>query len=225
MLILLYVGFILIGAIYGRRSYTLDMIFLFAFYYILLSYNKVVSLATKLRNYFLIGLAIFSFIFLLDALSSKLYIFERGLNKEGWDESRSRIFEDFFTDFGSNPTDWIWGRGLDGKILRSIDIETGGYGDTIENGFLYVLLKAGGFYLLLMMWILLYAAFLGWFKSSNQLTKAASAIILIHVVGMIPFNLPIFNAEYALVWISAVICYSQNIRKLSDGQVKLLLNL
>jgi hypothetical protein len=198
---------------------------MFVFYYVIMSFNKVVSLTTKLRNYFIIGVALFSFILMLDTLSSKLYIFERGLNKEGWDESRGLIFEDFFTDFGSNPGDWVWGRGLDGKILRTFELESGGYGDTIENGFLYVFLKAGGFYLVMMLWIFLYGAYLGWFRSSNQLTKAASALILIHVIGMISFNLPVFNAEYAMVWISVVITYSVQIRKLTDQQVKLLLNL
>jgi hypothetical protein len=225
MIILLYLGLILVGSIYGRRGYVLDMIFMFVFYYVIMSFNKVVSLTTKLRNYFIIGVALFSFILMLDTLSSKLYIFERGLNKEGWDESRGLIFEDFFTDFGSNPGDWVWGRGLDGKILRTFELESGGYGDTIENGFLYVFLKAGGFYLVMMLWIFLYGAYLGWFRSSNQLTKAASALILIHVIGMISFNLPVFNAEYAMVWISVVITYSVQIRKLTDQQVKLLLNL
>jgi hypothetical protein len=225
MLILLYLGLMLAGAIYGRRGYVLDMIMLFFFYYILLSFSKVVSVGKKVRNYFFVGLAVFVFVLMLGTLSSKLYIFERGLNKEGWDESRGAIFDDFFADFGSNPADWIWGRGLDGKILRSIDPEGGGYGDTIENGYLYIFLKAGGFYLFLMMFLFLQAAYLGWFKSSNQLTKAASAIIIIHVIGMISVNLPVFNAEYAMVWIAVVICNSRAIRRYSDEQMKLLLNL
>jgi len=225
LLLLLYLGLMLAGAIYGRRGYVLEMIMIFFFYYILLSFSKVVSVGKKLRNYFFVGLGVFFFILALGTLSSKLYIFERGLNKEGWDESRGAIFDDFFADFGSNPGDWIWGRGLDGKILRSIDPEGGGYGDTIENGYLYIFLKAGGFYLFLMMFILLQAAYLGWFKSRNQLTKSASAIIIIHMIGMISFNLPVFNAEYAMVWIAAVICFSRVIRNHTDEQVKLLLNL
>jgi hypothetical protein len=225
MLIVLYLGLILAGAIYGRRGYVLDMIMLFFFYYVIISFSKVVSIAKKLRNYFFVSLALFVFILMLGTLSNKLYIFERGLNKDGWDDSRGRILEDFFADFGSYPGEWIWGRGLDGWILRTINPEEGGYGDLIENGYLYILLKAGGFYLFLMMFILLFAAYLGWFKSRNQLTKAASAIIIIHVIGMISFNLPVFNAEYAMVWISVVICFSREIRRYTEEQVKLLLNL
>lgn len=225
LLIILYLGLMLVGAIYGRRGYVLDMIFMFAFYYLLLSFNRVVSVAKKVRSFVIVGIAVFAFIMALGFLSKKLYIFERGLNKDGWDESRGSVFRDFFSDFGTKTGDWIWGRGLDGKVLRTMDIEGGGYGDTIENGYLYIFLKAGGIYLVMMMLLFLHAAFLGWFKTSNQLTKAASATILIHVIGMISFNLPVFNAEYAMVWISVGICYSGEIRKLTDQKVKLLLNL
>jgi hypothetical protein len=225
LLIILYLGLMLVGAIYGRRGYVLDMIFMFAFYYLLMSFNRVVSLARKVRSFVMVGIAVFAFTMALGFLSKKLYIFERGLNKEGWDESRGSVFRDFFSDFGSKPGDWIWGRGLDGRVLRTMDIEGGGYGDTIENGYLYIFLKAGGIYLVMMMLLFLHAAFLGWFKTSNQLTKSASAIIMIHVIGMISFNLPVFNAEYAMIWICVGICYSGEIRRMTDEKVKLLLNL
>jgi hypothetical protein len=225
LLIILYLGLMLVGAIYGRRGYVLDMIFMFAFYYLLMSFNRVVSVAKKFRSLIIVGVAVFVFIMALGFLSKKLYIFERGLDKEGWEESRGSVFRDFFSDFGKKSGDWIWGRGLDGKVLRTMDIEGGGYGDTIENGYLYIFLKAGGIYLVMMMLLLLHAAYLGWFKTSNQLTKAASATILIHIIGMISFNLPVFNAEYAMVWISVGFCYSAEIRRLTDQNVKLLLNL
>ena len=77
----------------------------------------------------------------------------------------------------------------------------------------------------MMVAILLTAAFRGWFKSRNQLSKSASVLIVIHLVGMVSFNLPVFNAEYALVWICVVICMSREIGRLTDREVKLLLNL
>jgi hypothetical protein len=225
LLMILYLGLMLAGAIYGRRGYVLDMIFMFAFYYLLMSFNRVVSVAKKVKSFVVVGIAVFAFIMALGFLSKKLLIFERGLDKDGWDESRGSVFRDFFSDFGTKPGDWIWGRGLDGRVLRTMDIEGGGYGDTIENGYLYIFLKAGGIYLVMLMLLFLHAAFLGWFKTANQLTKAASAVIIIHVIGMISFNLPVFNAEYAMIWIAVGICYSPDIRKLTDERVKLLLNL
>ena len=225
LLIIFYLCLIAVGAIYGRRLYVIDMILLFIFYYILLSFNRVVAASKKMRNYFKLGLVIFVVMLMLGTLKNNLYIFERGLNSEGWDQSRSGVVNEYFADFGSRAGDWFWGRGLDGRILRSMDVEGGGYGDIIEIGYLFVLFKAGGFYLIMMVAILLTAAFRGWFKSRNQLSKSASVLIVIHLVGMVSFNLPVFNAEYALVWICVVICMSREIGRLTDREVKLLLNL
>jgi hypothetical protein len=106
-----------------------------------------------------------------------------------------------------------------------MDTEGGGIGDTIENGYLYILLKAGGIYLGLFVMIFLRAIYLGWFKSSSQFAKSLAALILIHLIVMIQFNLPVFSSEYVMIWICVAMAYSKDIRKLDDKQVKLILNL
>jgi len=41
---------------------------------------------------------------------------------------------------------------------------------------------------------------------------------------MVAFNLPVFSSEYVVVWICVVLCNSSELRKLSDEEVKLILN-
>ena len=93
-------------------------------------------------------------------------------------------------------------------------------GDFIENGFLFVILKGGLLYLMPMLIILIYSAFIGWFNTKNDLTKAFSALILIQILGMFSFNLPMLTARYILVWIAVPICLSKQIRKLNNQTIK-----
>jgi hypothetical protein len=225
LLIIYFLGLITIGSFYGRRGYVLDMLFMFVFYFILTSMNKVVSLAKKVRLFVIIALSVFAFVLMFGMLKNSLYIFERGLDSDAWDETRGAVFTDFFADFGTVAGDWIWGRGLEGKVLRTMDTEGGGYGDTIENGYLFTLLKAGGLYLGIMVLLFLRAAYLAWFRSSNQFAKSLAALIIIHLIVMIQFNLPVFSSEYVMIWICVAMAYSKDIRKLDDKQVKLILNL
>jgi hypothetical protein len=224
-LIIYFLGLIAIGSYYGRRGYVLDMLFMFAFYFLLTSMNKVVSIGKKVRLFVVISLVVFGFFMMFSTLKSNVYIFERGLDSDAWDETRGAVFTDFFADFGTSAGDWLWGRGLEGKVLRTMDTEGGGIGDTIENGYLYILLKAGGIYLGLFVMIFLRAIYLGWFKSSSQFAKSLAALILIHLIVMIQFNLPVFSSEYVMIWICVAMAYSKDIRKLDDKQVKLILNL
>ena len=225
LLIIYFLGLIAIGSYYGRRGYVLDMMFMFVFYFILTSLNRIVSLAKKVRLFVIIALMVFAFFMTFSILKNNLYIFERGLDSDAWDETRGAVFTDFFADFGTASGDWLWGRGLEGKVLRTMDTENGGYGDTIENGYLFTLLKAGGLYLGLMVLMFLRAAYLGWFRSKNQFSKSLAALIFIHLIVMIQFNLPVFSSEYVMIWICVVMAYSKDIRKLDDKQVKLILNL
>ena len=114
------------------------------------------------------------------------------------------MFEDFNNDFTSN-NDWIFGRGLEGRVYRSIHSE--GSSETIENGFLTILLRGGLLYLVPFILILLRASYLGLFCSRNDLAKALGCIILIHFLGMFAFNLPDYSGQYILVWISVSACY------------------
>jgi hypothetical protein len=79
LLIIYFLGLIAIGSYYGRRGYVLDMLFMFAFYFLLTSMNKVVSIGKKVRLFVVISLVVFGFFMMFSTLKSNVYIFEGDL--------------------------------------------------------------------------------------------------------------------------------------------------
>ena len=129
--------------------------------------------------------------------------------------------EDYFEDF-SSVSDWVYGRGLNGTIKRTIK-KGAGVGKGIENGYLHLILKGGNVYFFFVLYFFLKAFYLGWFKSNNDFTKAFASLLIIHFLGMIGFNIPIFNHRYMLLWLSIPICFSVYYRSLTNQQVKQLI--
>jgi hypothetical protein len=224
--ILLYIIFILmlfIAAFYGRRSLLGDIIFLFAFLQLIQISSKTVSKITLALRYSLLFLIITPIILLYSENITQLSVFQRGFGRDAWDESRGLVMLDFFEDFVSTR-DWAIGRGLNGQVKRTIgDSNDNGFGTSIENGYLTVVLKGGNVYFFFILYFFLRAIYLGWFKSNNDFTKAFAALLLIHLLGMIGFNIPIFNHRYMLLWLSIPICFSAYYRSLTNQLVKQLI--
>ena len=213
----------ILSAYYGRRGILFNVVEILLFFLLLRLNNPLIKVRKKSQTILYSVLLLIAVVAVANVFASKLFIFERGLDSDAWDESRGRVVDEFFADFTSQ-SDWLFGRGIDGRVLRTIDLESGGMGDTIENGFLYTLLKGGGIFLGLQMAIFLISAYLAWFKSRNHYTKAFSAMILIHIVGMVSYNLPVFSMSYINVWLVAVMGYSSAIRGLTNKQIQVLLN-
>lgn len=224
--IILYIIFVLnlfIAAFYGRRSLFGDLIFLFAFLQLIQISSKTVSKVSLTLRYSLLFLMIVPVILSYSENITQLSVFQRGFDQEAWDESRGSVMEDFFEDFTS-VSDWVFGRGLNGTIKRSIGTaKDTGVGKGIENGYLHLILKGGNVYFFFVLYFFLKAFYLGWFKSNNDFTKAFAALLLIHLLGMIGFNIPIFNHRYMLLWLSIPICFSVYYRSLTNQQVKQLI--
>jgi hypothetical protein len=146
------------------------------------------------------------------------------MSRAGYLESREVVFRDFFSDFKSTK-DWIFGRGIDGKILRTINIEQGIRGDTIENGFLTIILKGGLLYAIPFTFILLRASYLGFFRSKNDLSKALASICLIHIIMMFYSSIPEYSTRYIFIWISVSACFTPQIREYSNEEIYQAINL
>ena len=219
-----YLLMILVGAYYGRRGFVLARLVTLFFYFYLLSRNPFVSASKKFKNWMIVVVSIVLFMLMLGTLKSSLYIFERGFDGDAFNESRGSVFDDFFLDFTS-VSDWIYGRGLDGRVLRTMDTDNAGLGDIIENGYLYTLLKAGGIYLAMQLSLYISAAYLGWRSSKNHFTKGCSAIIISQLIGMFLFGLPEYSMSYVMVWVCVVLCFSSELRNMDDSKIRLILNL
>ncbi len=218
--IIYYLLLLVLVIAYGRRSLVMTSILYLLCMVILRIWSPFLKIFNRIRIY-LIGLLIVFIVILFGHFITTTYAFERGFNRSAFEESRGVVFEDFNNDFTSN-NDWIFGRGLEGRVYRSIHSE--GSSETIENGFLTILLRGGLLYLVPFILILLRASYLGLFCSRNDLAKALGCIILIHFLGMFAFNLPDYSGQYILVWISVSVCYSPEIIKLSNMDLYKALN-
>lgn len=141
------------------------------------------------------------------------------------DQNTREIAEEQFYD-DMNFSDYVLGRGINGKYKTSIDLDSDYEGDTrtaeeknyryvIETGYLNLILKEGLIGLILTMLVFFYSMYKGIFTSKNGYTKAASLLILINIVGLYPESSLSFSYRYLLIWLSIAFCLSEN-RVISD---------
>lgn len=142
------------------------------------------------------------------------------LKDKGLKNTREIVFEYFFEDMTTK--DFVIGRGMNGKYYAPITNEEsqGGYRYTIENGFLFYILKGGLIELALLFVIFIRSMYLGFFRSNNGLVKVFASIILLWIIDMGPFGLPCLSSKYILVWIAIGGCINESIRRMNDKEVK-----
>ena len=152
--------------------------------------------------------------------NNKLFSF---IAKRGEEDTRTPVELYFYSDFKTN--DWIFGRGINGEYYcPNIDKDQlTDYRSYIETGYLEIILKGGIIFLGLYLLILVPAFFLGLFYSKNILSKAAAIWIIISLIALYPSTVNTFTLNFLLIWISAGICYSSELRNLSDNQIKTFL--
>jgi hypothetical protein len=204
---------LIVFAFFGRRGAVIIIAGTLLFVLIIRFRSKLVSAAKK-KFYLASALLLTGVIFVfLPFLNNNIPFLQRGFTEDDIEDSRGRVFEDFFSDFTSR-TDWIFGRGLNGTVLRSIS-ETG-RSENIENGYLSLILKGGLLYLIPVILLFMRAIYLGYFKTNNDLTKALAASILIQFIAMFLFGIPEFSSGYFFIWICASACYSIELRKITN---------
>ena len=144
------------------------------------------------------------------------------ITDRAFEDTRSGVELYFFSDM--TLKDWIIGKGINGRYYcPTIDTDAGFYRDGIETGYLNIILKGGIINLVLLLLIAVPGMLKGIFYSKNILSKAAGFWILIYLVRLYPTPLTNFALFYLLVWISIGICYSEDIRNMSDNSIKELL--
>lgn len=141
------------------------------------------------------------------------------------DDTRSEVERYFYSDFKTK--DWLIGRGMNGQYFCP-GVEDGEgrlsvYRGVIETGFLQIILNGGIVSLLLFVLIAVPGMLKGIFTSNNLLSKAAGIWIVLFFLYAYPGGPAIFTLNYTLVWLSIGICYSEKIRRMSDGDILALL--
>ncbi len=220
-IIVYFLLWFILWSFYGRRGMLIENVIMLAFFIVIRLRTSYFEFSDRIRIYFSLYFLIL-FLIMFGYLFTSTYAFERGFSGNAFEESRGLVFEAFFYDFDTT-IDWIFGRGLDGRILRFTSSDQ--VFTAVENGFLTILLKGGLLYSVPFVVILLRASYLGFFKSRNDLAKALASLLIIHVIMMFYFNIPDFSTRYILVWISASACFNPEIRNYSDEEVKEAFNL
>jgi hypothetical protein len=138
------------------------------------------------------------------------------------ESTRSGVEEYFYNDM--KPLDWIIGKGINGQYFCPGVIVGEGtisvYRRGIETDFLNIILKGGIISLGLKLLIAIPAMFLGFLKSKNLLSKASAIWIMIYLVFLYPSTVTSFTLSYILLWISIGICYTKQVREMSDDEIK-----
>lgn len=134
------------------------------------------------------------------------------------EDTRSFVVDAYMEDMSKK--DWIIGKGFNGSYYCPGVVKDDDNRTIIENGYLQTILKGGLISLSLFLLILLPAIYLGLVKSRNILSKASGFIPLLWLIDMFVWGMPTFNIRYILLWLAIGICYSNEIRKLSDSEIK-----
>ena len=140
------------------------------------------------------------------------------------EDTRTDLFTMFFSDMRHH---FIFGKGMNASYyfpLGGFEIDGVYYGRVeyrylIENGYLQLMLTGGIVYIVLYVLVLLPAAILGFFKSSNLFVKACGIVIFLRLIDMFLYGLPALNLAYILVWICVGICYKESMRRLSNDEI------
>lgn len=151
--------------------------------------------------------------------------FSGRLLERGTEDTRSGIFEYFKIGM---QDDWIFGKGMNGiyycpfgdTVLDDGTVFSASeYRALIETGYLQLILNGGITEVVLFIMLLLPAAYLGIFKSSNSLSRSCGIIILLWLIDMFIYGLPTLTLHYIFVWICVGICYKKSFREIPDDEI------
>ena len=235
-------GFILLNARYLRNrkvtlSFVLMSISLLSLIYVARS-NGVVTISGFILAGYFINVCnksrsfIFRFfpiivccaVFLMLSLTTFTTNLSAKLQARITEDTRSGLFKMFFVEMDDYM---VFGKGMNGDYYFPMEereyedfTETAvEYRHIIENGYLQLLLTGGIVHIILFLLLLLPAAILGIFRSSNQFTMACGMLILLWVLDMLIYGLPRLSLHYILIWICVGICFKPSIRRMTNNEI------
>jgi hypothetical protein len=188
----------------------------------ILLYIKEVVPARLIR---LFGVLCVFFILIVSFIDYLPSSFTKKLTDRAKEDTRTALYDVFFREMRD---DLILGKGMNGSyrfIQRDNILDDGTmviaseYRKVIENGYLQFILTGGYVEVLLFVLILLPAAYLGIFKSSNNLGRSCGFLIALWLIDMLLFGLPGLNFRYIFIWVSVGLCYKKTFRQLPEDEI------
>lgn len=205
-----YVGSILITAFLARRGeLSLSVLYLvLAWVMYALSDKKTSKFKMILMATIVVGICFVLFTNMSDSFFSTLM-------ERGDEDSRSGVEESFYADMKS-LTDWMFGRGWFGEYYEPL---IGEFRQSIETGYLVLILRGGFLYLIPYVLVLTISFVNGYFRSKNLFCKSFAIMCLMQLVSLYPFGWPAFNFFHFIIWIGVWFCNDSRYRKLSDKSI------
>jgi len=204
----------------GRRNVIVTLSGFIIASYILNITSKTKSLLFRFFP-IIIGV-LFFLLFSFSNLNTKL---TQKMNERLTEDTRSELFGMYFIEMQDYMT---FGKGMNGTYyfpIRGYTDDDGitytevDYRNVIENGYLQLMLTGGIVNIVLFLLVMLPAAIIGIFKSSNNFARACGIFILLRLIDMLIYGLPSFSMSYILVWICVGVCYSSQLREMSDESI------
>jgi len=208
-----------ISAVMARRNIMLTFSNYIIFSVLLILFNSKQSIQKKISILFVLLLTISMIYYTFVTYQDKFFAKITGRID---DNTREGLFPAFFSDMTSQ--DLIYGKGFDGTYYAPGNEVDKDYRSEIECGYLQMLLKGGVINLVLFLLIAFPAIFLGFFKSNNIICKTSGTIVLLWLIDMFPWGMPGLSIRYILLWTCIGICYSKELRNLTETEIKIYLN-
>ncbi len=215
---LYFLLFAFILAKLGRRGETFENVFMLFWFLILRLGSKSINQSKKFNFFILSLILLFVLSFFVYQNRKDIYLFERGVSADGFDESRGETIDNFLYEYGREPNDYLYGRGLNGTFQKFSHGENM-FSRSIEIGYLNIMWKGGLFYLVPMMLLFIISFARGFFKSNNDFVKGLAGNILWQIIYMASFGMANFATNYVLIWISVGICLDPRMRKFSNTEI------
>lgn len=208
---------LLFATIRARRGLILMASTMVLFAYLVYFFTSKYKLTALYLSVLLVAIGAIYYVHLYKPKNNPIfsYILERGQ-----EDTRTGVELLFYDDM--KTTDWIIGRGINGEYFAPgiEEYQVTNYRDVIETGYLQTILKGGIISLALFLLIAIPAIINGLFFSKNLLSKASAIWIFWVVMSMYPAVTISFTLRYVLVWIAIGICYSKDIRNMSNDYIK-----
>jgi hypothetical protein len=198
----------------ARRGLTFMFANMIVFAFILYVFR---SKAKLLIMVFTIFVGLIAALFLMDSKLSNVGLL-RNFTQRLNEDTRSYVVQAYYDDM--KPMDWAIGKGLNGMYYCPGVEENEIYRKLSETGYLTTILKGGLVSIGLFLLIAIPAMIKGLFLSKNLFSKAAAIWILMSMIDSYPGTTTGFTLSYLMVWISVGICYSKEIRNMSDDTIR-----
>lgn len=142
------------------------------------------------------------------------------IRKRATIDNRSQVDEALMSQM-TEEEEWF-GKGLNGRYYFNLYLYNDRYDGwryLSETGYYNMILKGGYVMTWLYILLLLYPAYVGFFKSRNLLCKAFSFIIFLSLLELYPFGHLLFNLKFMIIWMGLAFNTNSYVREMDDEEI------